>query len=116
MDYTDLPYSEMSMEDVYEILREIEEHHNIVISMYTKTDFEVAIKRITDAPDEIVQQHCDAYWTPELRDEISDHVNQADALDDIAISTIRQSMMQAVGASALGAMVQAQKHAEESEG
>lgn len=116
MDYTDLPYSEMSMEDVYEILREIEEHHNVVLSMYTKTDFEVAIKRITDAPDEIVKQHCDAYWTPELRDEISDHVNQADALDDIAISTIRQSMMQAVGASALGAMVQAQKHAEESEG
>jgi hypothetical protein len=99
-------YEKLTLQDIYEILGEIEQYHNVVITMWTKEDFTEAVKDVLpNVPDEVAEAHAQEYWDNDLRDQISDDVNQRSLLHNIVASTIRDSINNANGIHLLKAKV-----------
>jgi len=97
MSNVDIDYSGLSIEDIYEILGEIEQHHNVVVTLWTKTDYIIQVKTLMECTDVVAEGIADATWTPELRNEISDAMNKLDTINDIVLSSIKTFVAQSVG-------------------
>lgn len=95
---TFIKYEKLTMQEIYEILGEIEQHHNVVITMWTKNDFAEAVQDLLPhVPDDVARAHANEYWDADMRDEISDHVNQRSMLHNHVASTIRDSINKTAG-------------------
>jgi len=109
MSNVDIDYSALSIEDIYEILGEIEQYHNVVVTLWTKTDYIIQVKTLMECSDEVAEGIADATWTPELRNEISDSINKLDTINDIVLSAVKTFVAQSIG---LQTFVNAVKHAD----